>query len=213
MRPPKNEEVHIPIGSASLPGILHLPDEASGLVIFSHGSGSSRFSSRNKMVAGYLEQKNIATLLFDLLTGEEDKDYDNRFNIGLLADRLIGATEWAVMETGLPYGFFGASTGAASALQAAAVLPETRAVVSRGGRPDLAMPYLDAIQAPTLLIVGELDPDVLELNMNAYTQLRCEKAFETVPGATHLFEESGKMEEVCLLAGAWFGKYLANKKN
>lgn len=203
-----NTDISIPIGNISLPGILQIPPHAKGIVIFSHGSGSSRFSRRNQMVAGYLGERGIATLLFDLLSEEEDQDIDNRFNIDLLAGRLAGATHWAKKHTGLPYGFFGASTGAASALQAAAALPETKAVVSRGGRPDLAAGSLPFVQSPTLLIVGGLDDEVMKLNVEAYTQLRCEKAIEKVEGATHLFEEPGKMDEVCLLAGTWFQKYL-----
>lgn len=208
MKPVSTDEVMIPMGTVILPGILQVPEAAVGMVIFSHGSGSSRFSSRNRMVARFLQERNIATLLFDLLSEEEDQDYDNRFDIGLLTGRLAGATRWAIRQTGLPFGFFGASTGAASALKAAAALPETKAVVSRGGRPDLAMDDLPAVQAPTLLIVGSLDEEVLKLNSHAYAQLSCEKAIEIVQGATHLFEEPGKMEEVCELAAIWFSKYL-----
>ena len=181
------------------------------MIIFSHGSGSSRFSERNQIVAKYLHEMNLGTLLFDLLTEEEDQHYDNRFDINLLTKRLVGATEW--MER-LPaakdcrIGYFGASTGAASALQAAAYLIEIGAVVSRGGRPDLAMDVLKNVEAPTLLIVGSLDYDVLQLNKDAYIQLECEKNVEVVVGATHLFEEPGKMEIVSELACNWFKKYL-----
>ena len=200
-------DIIIPLGNISLHGILHVPASARGIILFSHGSGSSRLSSRNRMVARFLENKNLGTLLFDLLTEEEDEDYDNRFDIHLLSSRLIGATQWMKQHVRLPFGFFGASTGAASALQAAAALPETRAVVSRGGRPDLVMDNLALIKAPTLLIVGSLDPEVLELNRQAYTKLRSEKSMEIVKGATHLFEEPGKMDMVCDLAAAWFDRY------
>jgi dienelactone hydrolase len=161
-------------------------------------------------VAEYLNTKNLGTLLFDLLTEEEDKTYSNRFDIELLSKRLAGAAEWlekfpAASECRI--GFFGASTGAASALQAAAGLPRVGAVVSRGGRPDLAMDHLAKVKAPTLLIVGSLDHDVLEMNRDAFKQLTCEKKLEVVQGATHLFEEPGKMEIVSELAGSWFEKY------
>jgi putative phosphoribosyl transferase len=206
-----HREVNVPVHKAMLNGELIIPVKAHAIVIFSHGSGSSRFSSRNKMVASYLHEKNFGTLLFDLLTEEEDKQYHNRFNIELLAKRLAGATVW--LET-LPtakncrIGFFGASTGAASALKAAAVLSQIYAVVSRGGRPDLAMGDLRSVEAPTLLIVGSLDYDVLPLNEAAYEQLQCPKKLEVVEGATHLFEEPGKMSIVSELAANWFEKCL-----
>ena len=206
-----HKEVSIPLGKVTVQGELIIPLKAKAIVIFSHGSGSSRFSKRNQMVAKYLHEKNLGTLLFDLLTEEEDQHYDNRFDIDLLTKRLVGATEW--MEK-LPaakdcrIGYFGASTGAASALKAAAILPHISAVVSRGGRPDLAMDILKNVEAPTLLIVGSLDYDVLQLNKEAYMQLECEKKVEVVEGATHLFEEPGKMEIVSELAGNWFEKYL-----
>jgi len=180
-------------------------------MIFSHGSGSSRFSKRNQMVAKYLHQKNFGTLLFDLLTEEEDTQYHNRFDIDLLTKRLVGATEWLERLPAAKdyrFGYFGASTGAASALKAAAVLPQVHAIVSRGGRPDLAMDDLHHVEAPTLLIVGSLDDDVLQLNQKAYMQLECEKKLEVIPGASHLFEERGTMEKVCERAGIWFEKYL-----
>jgi putative phosphoribosyl transferase len=206
-----HEEVSIPAGKATLKGELLIPSKAAGIIVFSHGSGSSRFSSRNQQVAKYLNKKNLGTLLFDLLTEEEDKLYQTRFDIGLLTKRLAGATEW--LEA-LPaakncrIGYFGASTGAASALKAAAVLSEISAVVSRGGRPDLAMDELHNVDAPTLLIVGGLDFDVLQLNKQAYEKLNGVKKLEVVEGATHLFEEPGKMEIVSELAGNWFEKYL-----
>ena len=206
-----HKEVSIPVGKVTVQGELIIPLKAKAIIIFSHGSGSSRFSKRNQMVAKYLNEKNFGTLLFDLLTEEEDQHYQNRFNIDLLTKRLAGATEWleefpAAKDCRI--GYFGASTGAASALKAAAVLPQIKAVVSRGGRPDLVMDDLHNVEAPTLLIVGSLDYDVLQLNKEAYTQLGCEKKLEVVEGATHLFEEPGKMENVSELAGNWFQKYL-----
>jgi putative phosphoribosyl transferase len=206
-----HNEVSFQVNKISLKGELVLPEKANAIVVFSHGSGSSRFSNRNRRVAEYLNTKNLGTLLFDLLTEEEDKTYSNRFDIELLSKRLAGAAEWlekfpAARECRI--GFFGASTGAASALQAAAGLPQIGAVVSRGGRPDLAMDHLAKVKAPTLLIVGSLDHEVLEMNRDAYKQLTCEKKLEVVQGATHLFEEPGKMEIVSELAGSWFEKYL-----
>ena len=203
-------EVSFQVNTISLKGELALPQETNAIVVFSHGSGSSRFSKRNRMVANYLNEKKFGTLLFDLLTEEEDQDYYNRFDIELLTKRLAGAVEWlekfpAAKECRI--GFFGASTGAASALQAAAGLPQIGAIVSRGGRPDLAK-HLAKVKAPTLLIVGSLDQDVLEMNRDAYNQLTCEKKLEVVEGATHLFEEPGKMEIVSELADKWFEKYL-----
>jgi pimeloyl-ACP methyl ester carboxylesterase len=205
------ENVSIPIGPIELEGTLSIPARSKSIVIFSHGSGSSRFSRRNQAVAEFLGQKNIGTLLFDLLTPAEDRDYHNRFNIDLLADRLAGATEWILQLPEAKHchlGYFGASTGAASALIAAAKLPSIEAIVSRGGRPDLAMDVLHKVKAPTLLIVGSLDIDVLRMNQQAYQQLNCQKRLEIVDGATHLFEEPGKMEEVATLAADWFQLYL-----
>lgn len=204
-------EVTIPVDSVTVEGELVIPEKAEGIIIFSHGSGSSRFSSRNQMVAKYLQENNFGTLLFDLLTESEDRNYQNRFNISLLTKRLAGATEWleelpAAKQCGI--GYFGASTGAASALNAASIMPRIMAVVSRGGRPDLAMENLPFVMAPTLLIVGSLDQEVLQLNKKALQQLSCEKKLEVVAGATHLFEEYGTMEEVCKLAAGWFKKYL-----
>ena len=210
-----DKEVSIPVRHVTLKGELIIPVEATAIIIFSHGSGSSRFSKRNRQVAKYLQEKNFGTLLFDLLTEEEDKHYHNRFDIDLLTKRLAGATEWLEeLPDAKAYriGYFGASTGAASALKAAAILPRIDAIVSRGGRPDLAMADLHNVEAPTLLIVGSLDYDVLQLNKEAYMQLECEKKLEVVAGATHLFEEPGKMEIVSELAGNWFRKYLTLKQ-
>ena len=189
-----NKEVSINVGKVSLPGELLIPSGAKGIVLFSHGSGSSRFSKRNQVVAKYLHRKNFGTLLFDLLTEHEDEQIYNRFNIDLLTRRLIGATQWleALNEArNLGLGYFGASTGAASALKVAAVIPQIQAVVLRGGRADLAYEDLHKVKAPTLLIVGSLDYDVLLLNKKAYAQLGCEKKLEVVEGATHLFGIAG----------------------
>jgi putative phosphoribosyl transferase len=195
-----------------LAGDLRLPEAAAGLVIFAHGSGSSRLSSRNRQVAAALNEAGFATLLFDLLTAEEELDRANVFDIGLLAERLLAATGWARDEAEigvLPVGYFGASTGAAAALRAAARLGAgVRAVVSRGGRPDLAAESLAEVLAPTLLIVGGADRQVLELNEAAAKLLRCEREVAVVPGATHLFEEPGALERVAELAGGWFARHL-----
>jgi pimeloyl-ACP methyl ester carboxylesterase len=202
-----NKEASINVGKVSLPGELVIPSAAKGVVIFSHGSGSSRLSIRNQMVAKYLHRKNFGTLLFDLLTEHEDKEVYNRFNIDLLTRRLISVTQWLKQQPGIrdfSIGYFGASTGAASALKAAAVITEVQAVVSRGGSADLAYEDLLKVKAPTLLIVGSLDHDVLLLNKKAYRLLGCEKKLEIVEGATHLFEERGTMEKVCELAAEWF---------
>lgn len=212
---PYQKEVSIPVGEVILQGELIIPQEAEAIVIFSHGSGSSRFSVRNRMVATHLQKENFGTLLFDLLTSEEDEEYKNRFNIDLLTQRLAGATLWLeelAVAKDRHIGYFGASTGAASALKAAALLPQIGAVVSRGGRPDLAMNSLQMVKAPTLLIVGGLDQDVLELNKEAFAQLGGEKKLEVVGGASHLFEEAGKMEIVSALATNWFEKYLVPVK-
>lgn len=205
------KEVEIPVNKIILKGELIIPSEAKAIVIFSHGSGSSRFSKRNQLVANYLREKGFGTLLFDLLTEQEDQNYNNRFNIDLLAERLISVTLWLNKLAGLQnfqIGYFGASTGAASALQAAAHLDGIGAVVSRGGRPDLAMKHLNEVEAATLLIVGSLDTDVLNLNKMAYEELHCEKELLIVEGATHLFEEQGAMDKVSGLAGKWFDKHL-----
>ncbi|HEX5653408.1 MAG TPA: alpha/beta hydrolase [Chitinophagaceae bacterium] len=206
-----NKEVSINAGNILLKGELFIPARARMVIIFSHGSGSSRFSPRNQMVAKFLQKKNYGTLLFDLLTEEEDRNYQNRFNIDLLTERLTAATKWleefpAAKDCRI--GYFGASTGAASALKAAATIQSINAVVSRGGRPDLVMDELHKVDAPTLLIVGSLDYDVLQLNKKAYQQLTCEKKLEIIEGASHLFEEQGMMEKVCEKAGAWFENFL-----
>ncbi len=184
---------------------------ARGLVIFAHGSGSSHTSPRNAFVARYLRDQKLATLLFDLLTEEEDRAYENRFDIPLLARRLVQATDWALGQPALQQlapGYFGASTGAAAALIAAAECSAVRAVVSRGGRPDLAMEVLPRVRAATLLIVGGHDEVVLELNEAAYARLTSIKALKVIPGATHLFEEPGALERVAQLAADWFVRYL-----
>jgi putative phosphoribosyl transferase len=207
-------EVQIPAEEVRLEGTLTIPQGAQGVVLFSHGSGSSRFSPRNRYVAGVLQDAGIGTLLFDLLTEAEAQDRDKVFDIDLLSERLMAGTAWLRKEAlseEMNLGFFGASTGAASALQAAARLgPEVAAVVSRGGRPDLAEPYLSQVVAPTLLIVGELDTLVLQLNEAAYAALETEKDLVIVPGATHLFEEPGALEQVAGLAANWFKRYLGN---
>jgi len=198
-----------------LDGEVWLPAQAGGIVLFAHGSGSSRFSTRNRYVAGELVRDGIGTLLFDLLTADEEQrdnvDAHLRFDIDLLARRLAGATRWLENEDwaqGLKRGYFGASTGAAAAL-AASVDCDVQAIVSRGGRPDLAGPALPRVTAPTLLIVGSHDPVVVELNQQALAQLRCEARLEIVPGATHLFEEPGTLERVARLASEWFQRWLA----
>jgi putative phosphoribosyl transferase len=201
--------IKIPFETKMLLGNLDVPAHAVGLVLFAHGSGSSRLSPRNQFVAHYLQTQNIGTLLFDLLTEEEERTQDLRFEIPLLSARLIAAIKWAKKKNDLPIGLFGASTGAAAALAAAAEMGTSiRAVVSRGGRPDLAGPCLEKVLAPTLLIVGGLDSIVIELNQSAYAQLRCEKKLEIVPRATHLFEEPGTLEQVAKLAAHWFLSHL-----
>ena len=212
----KREEINIPLPSVVLKGELVLPDNALGIVVFSHGSGSSRFSPRNKMVGELIQEHGMATLLFDLLTEEEDRIYENRFNIDLLVSRLIDATERLMQykETkNLPVAYFGASTGAASALRAAAYFGKSiKAVVSRGGRPDLAMNALPLVTAPTLLIVGQLDVPVIQMNKQAFDQLNCKKEMKIIPGATHLFEEPGKLMEVANMAIAWYKEYLVKEE-
>lgn len=201
-------EVLIPAGKVSLPGTATIPEGASGIVAFAHGSGSSRHSPRNQYVAGVLHEHRIATLLFDLLTPQEDQTYATRFDIDLLTERLLAAIDWLEdnKETqGMKIGCFGASTGAAAALQAAAKRPRIASVVSRGGRPDLAGPQaLTLVRAPTLLIVGGRDDGVIDLNRQAYDLLRCKKKLEIVPGATHLFEEPGTLELAAEHAARWF---------
>jgi putative phosphoribosyl transferase len=204
--------VQISADSVTLEGMLVVPAKAEGMVLFAHGSGSSRHSPRNNFVARVLREAGIGTLLIDLLSEREDTVYKTRFDIRLLTDRLTTATKWLMGQPqtkGLKIGYFGASTGAAAALQAAAALgPIIGAVVSRGGRPDLAGPVLDRVKAPTLLIVGGNDDVVIELNQQAYELLEGEKELIIIPGATHLFEEPGTLEEVARLAAEWFRRYL-----
>jgi putative phosphoribosyl transferase len=208
--------VRVNLGDVSLSGDVVVPEAASGVVLFAHGSGSSRLSPRNRYVAGVLHAAGLATLLFDLLTPDEEeidlRTRHLRFDIPLLADRLVRTTDWLVQDEDvghLPLGYFGASTGAAAALLAAAERPDrVAAVVSRGGRPDLAIPALAKVRAATLLIVGGLDHPVIEMNREALTHLRAPKRMEIVEGATHLFEEPGTLERVALLAGNWFTEYL-----
>lgn len=210
------KSVTIELAGVVLKGNLVIPEKAIGLVIFSHGSGSSRLSPRNNFVAVLLQQKGLATLLFDLLTEVEDRIYENRFNIDLLTMRLIEVTQWVQQQKetkDLPIGYFGASTGAASALRAAAFFDqEIKAVVSRGGRPDMALQDLDQVTAPTLLIVGGWDTGVIGQNEKAYQKLRCERKLEIIPNATHLFEEAGKLQEVAHLTANWFAENLVVKK-
>jgi pimeloyl-ACP methyl ester carboxylesterase len=207
-------DVTIPCGKTHLAGILKIPASPIGIVLFAHGSGSSRFSVRNQAVARTLQQGRIATLLFDLLTKDEEA-VDNltaelRFNIPLLAQRLVLATQWTEQKHPMNIGYFGASTGAAAALIAAAELgPKIHAIVSRGGRPDLAKEYLAKVTAPTLLIAGGLDTTVIELNRLAFDGLSCVKKLEIIEGASHLFEEKGKMELVTKDALDWFTQYLS----
>src|SRR5258705_6167586 len=209
--------VKVPAGSVMLEGNLSLPKDASGVVLFAHGSGSSRHSPRNRHVAQLLNEAKQATLLVDLLTPDEEaidlRTMQIRFDIDLLAERLIGVTDWLTEHRDtrhLRLGYFGASTGAAAALVAAATRPKVvGAVVSRGGRPDLAGPALEHVRVPTLLIVGGNDLQVIDLNRWAFAQLRCEKQLAIVPGATHLFEEPGALDEVARLAREWFVRYLS----
>lgn len=206
------EAVEIPANHLTLNGIINVPTAATGIVLFAHGSGSGRFSSRNQYVAKQLQLADMATLLFDLLDEREAKDRRKVFDIGLLAERLRTAAEWVSQQEDLRHlnlGYFGASTGAAAALVAAAQQgAEVKALVSRGGRPDLAGSALPEVQAPTLLIVGGDDDPVVEWNRHAYSQLRCKKQLKIIPGATHLFEEPGALEEVAELAKQWFLAHL-----
>jgi pimeloyl-ACP methyl ester carboxylesterase len=211
----RSDTTDVRIAPVGLDGILGLPRPARGIVLFAHGSGSGRFSPRNNYVAAALRSAGLATLLFDLLTDEEAADRTNVLDIELLAERLALATAWAGQQEdtkSLPIGYFGASTGAAAALVAAAPVPEdVGAIVSRGGRPDMAGPALGEVRAPTLLIVGGHDVGVLELNEQAFAQLQCEKGLEIVPGATHLFEEPGALDQAIDLAGRWFMRHLAGR--
>ena len=209
----KYKPTSIKLDVLSLQGNLIIPEKAVGVVVFSHGSGSSRWSPRNKYVAEVLQRKGMATLLFDLLSKEEDKIYENRFNIDLLTERLIEVTQWVQQQEevkNLPIGYFGASTGAASALRAASHFGHNiKAVVSRGGRPDMAMQELDKLTSPTLLIVGGWDNVVIELNKKAYQKMRCRKKLEIIPNASHLFEEPGTLEEVAQVSANWFSRYFS----
>ena len=212
----QGKPVRIPAGDVTLFGDLGAPRDARGIVLFAHGSGSSRLSPRNRHVAALLRQGGLATVLLDLLTRDEEavdaRTAHLRFDIGFLAGRLVAATEWLQAQAAtraLPLGYFGASTGAAAALVAAAERPQAvRAIVSRGGRPDLAGPALARVKAPTLLIVGGDDSPVIQMNREALAQLTAEAKLEIVPGATHLFEEPGTLDEVARLARAWFQRWL-----
>ncbi|GMR17851.1 MAG: hypothetical protein BMS9Abin33_0245 [Gammaproteobacteria bacterium] len=207
------KELEIPVTDVMLKGLLGPPYEAKGMVVFAHGSGSSRLSSRNNYVAEVIRERGLGTLLFDLLTEQEDLVYENRFNIPLLTDRLVDVTHWLADKPEyktLKMGYFGASTGAAAALKAAARLGnKIGAVVSRGGRPDLATPTeLAQVQSPTLLIVGGFDDIVIGMNKDAYADIACVKQLKIIPGATHLFEEPGALEQAAMLASDWFVQYL-----
>jgi dienelactone hydrolase len=221
---PQESGVEVPVGAITLPGILVVPPGASAVVVFAHGSGSSRLSSRNRAVARVLSEAGLATLLMDLLTAAEAAEDARtgrlRFDVGLLAERVIGAIDWLAADAvvgdlpsrlgSLPVGCFGASTGAAAALIVAAERPDrVGAVVSRGGRPDLAGDALPRVKAPTLLIVGGLDTEVIELNRRAQAALAAESRLVIVPGAGHLFEEPGALAEVAALARDWFLRHLA----
>ena len=208
-----SKKIDIPLQDVILKGDLFHPKNSGGLIIFSHGSGSSRLSPRNRSVADYLKEKGFSTLLFDLLTPIEDQKKKFRFDIQLQSNRLIHVTKWIKDDARfkkLNTGFFGASTGAAAAIQAASMLGEDiiQAIVSRGGRPDLAKKYLSRLSSPILLIVGELDEVVLELNEIAYNMISCPKELTLIPNATHLFEEPGTLEEVTYATADWFRRYL-----
>jgi len=204
--------VSIPVGDVELEGMLAVPEGASGLVVFAHGSGSSRKSPRNNFVAEVIRDRGLGTLLFDLLTEAEDRDRENRFDVPLLTDRLVGATEWLWNRDAtrdLNVGYFGSSTGAAAALRGAARLgDDVDAVVSRGGRVDMATEVLAEIRVPTLFVVGGADTQVLELNREAYDRLTCERELHVVEGAGHLFEGEGELEEVADVAADWFAEAL-----
>jgi putative phosphoribosyl transferase len=209
------QSIVVPSGRRRLSGILHVPPKAAGVVAFAHGSGSGRFSPRNQFVANALNQAGLATLLLDLLEEDEADDRDKVFDIELLAERLQSAGNWLAQQPAtknLRLGYFGASTGAGAALVATARNPSgVDAVVSRGGRPDLADADLPAVQAPTLLIVGGYDGVVIQLNQQAYDRLQCVKEIAIVPGATHLFEEAGTLEQVADLAQKWFVRHLCQR--
>lgn len=210
-----NNDIDIHVDHINLKGRLMIPLGAKAIVIFSQGSGSSHLSPRNRKVAELLHQEGMGTLLFDLLTPQEDTTYLHRFAIEMLTSRLVAATHWLERQgdaRNCVFGFFGASTGGAAALKASVFLPQIKAIVSRGGRPDLAMSALNMVRAATLLIVGSKDEEVLKLNREAYDHLRCIKQLDIIPGATHLFEEYGAMDQVCTLAGAWFHQFLKINK-
>lgn len=214
----QTELVTIRCDSAQIEGMLEMPPDPAGVVLFAHGSGSSRFSPRNNYVAAALRQSRIATLLVDLLTQEEDDDERQRFDIALLTRRLSTAVQWlqqAGSTASLPLGLFGASTGAAAALQVAAKMPgDIAALVSRGGRPDMAgEPILKKVITPTLLIVGGRDVAVIDLNQIAFAALDCEKRIEIIPEAGHLFEEPGKLAKVAALASGWFIRHMSTQEN
>jgi dienelactone hydrolase len=214
-----NQAVRVPVGAVTIDADLHVPDRAAGLVVFAHGSGSSRFSRRNRAVAGVLEGAGFATLLLDLLTPDEEsvdeRTREYRFDIDMLGERVVGAIDWVRGRSdvrALPLALFGASTGAAAALIAAAARPgAVRAVISRGGRPDLADRALPDVQAPTLMIVGGHDEPVIEMNEDAMRRMRTPVELEIVPGATHLFEEAGALEQVTSLAVGWCRRHLGAK--
>ena len=213
-----DEPVRIPVGTAELAGELEVPAGADALVLFAHGSGSSRHSPRNRFVAESLRWRGVGTLLFDLLTPEEEEEDMRtgrlRFDVHFLAERLIEVTDWVRADPrvrDMGFGYFGASTGAAAALIAADERPEVRAVVSRGGRPDLAGPALARVRAPTLLIVGSNDMPVTEWNASALAQMHCERDLQIISGATHLFQEPGALERVAELAGSWFERYASRR--
>jgi putative phosphoribosyl transferase len=214
LKEPADTEIEIPFAGFQLNGELVVPANAAGLVLFAHGSGSSRHSPRNQFVARTLRENGVGTLLFDLLTQEEEAEDEYtghlRFDIGLLAERLLAATEWYHRQhTDSRIGYFGSSTGAAAALMAEAnAKVSIKAIVSRGGRPDLAGPALPRVKAATLLIVGGNDTAVIGMNQHAYGQMRCPKDLKIIPGATHLFEEPGTLDKVAKMAADWFAKWL-----
>jgi putative phosphoribosyl transferase len=213
----KQQDVIIPVAKGTIEGNLAIPNGAKGIVLFAHGSGSSRFSTRNRYVAQVLNSSGIGTLLFDLLTKEEEQldvmTAEFRFNIALLSQRLEVATQWLMKNPStksIAIGYFGASTGAAAAIIAATKFPEVvKTVVSRGGRPDLALDYLQNVKVPVLFIVGGDDTVVIQLNKKAMARVSAEKKLEIIPGATHLFEEAGKLEEVAKLSAEWFSEHLS----
>lgn len=212
-----HSDIEIPVNSVNLKGYLRSAENSKGIVLFSHGSGSSRLSSRNNYIADFLLTQGFSSLLFDLLTPNEDTQYKNRFNIELLTERLLKATHWIINNKKtkhLPIAYFGASTGAASALTAAASLGDSiKAIISRGGRPDLAMPILENIKSPTLLIVGGNDKEVLILNKEAKSKMNGICELKIVNGASHLFEESGALDIVALQTANWLNIYLDSNKD